>query len=711
MSRSYRAAGSPAAFRGRVLVSENHSTGRVRRPAILAAFFALLVANCGLAGDAIDPGKIELYPTYTAVGIEFPYSGDDNGDATAEFVWRTKAQAARPSGAWRNGVDVTFDRKKRFIWASIWPLEQGETVEVEFTVKDPQSPGLKPIRATATTKRLFLATSGGRTFYVSPEGSNDNPGTKDRPFKTLAHAASQARPSDTVYALSGTYYEGDLCAGLVGEPGKPIVFAAAEGHKPRIDGSVEIKKGAAWRGLEDDVYVTDFAPETKYVGYVAQDGKRMYLFRSLKEMRENEFKVGRAWHYDAQAGRIYVRTGDDVGPQGHAYKIAVREYGVLLSDSRHVVVRGFDMGYFGQAVVRLSEGATGCVVADNAIHNAPCGLFVKGASTRDNAVWRNEIYERGLLDFSWSAIKRSGYARQGVAGWAGRGTSVCHNTIHGYFDGLAPVSWKHPDDLHINRDYDMMYNRFLNIGDDAIEADGGGVNMRIHGNRIRNCFVAISLAPIERGPTYCTRNHATYMLLMFKLNVAQCTSLGWAYSYHNSGYCLTAAKSYGGTAVSFPPGGGIPISNKVFKNNAFICDGMGIRNAHSGYAMDYDCYYPVPGKDAVKFQWQVKGPEGKWKKQDYRTIEEFRDASGREIHGMYADPQFLSTPGLGALIRQRYSSSPFSLYPLATDTSAGDLHLKSTSPCIDKGVVIRGVNDGHKGKAPDIGAFEFDPAP
>ena len=39
--------------------------------------------------------------------------------------------------------------------------------------------------------------------------------------------------------------------------------------------------------------------------------------------------------------------------------------------------------------------------------------------------------------------------------------------------------------------------------------------------------------------------------------------------------------------------------------------------------------------------------------------------------------------------------------------TGGDYRLRHTSPCINAGVLIAGINEGHRGSAPDIGAFEY----
>jgi len=44
---------------------------------------------------------------------------------------------------------------------------------------------------------------------------------------------------------------------------------------------------------------------------------------------------------------------------------------------------------------------------------------------------------------------------------------------------------------------------------------------------------------------------------------------------------------------------------------------------------------------------------------------------------------------------------------LVHDPGESDFRLLPGSPCIDRAVPIRGINDAFEGKAPDIGAHEF----
>ncbi|MCD6405444.1 MAG: DUF1565 domain-containing protein, partial [Planctomycetes bacterium] len=405
------------------LGAEREEKMRTRMLAVSTVVLFWAAGSVCLAADACLPGEIELYPTYTAVGIEIPYSGDDNGDATAEFVWRKSGEEN-----WQDGVDMTIDRERRLVWASIWPLDEGETIEVKVAFNDPQTPDLLPLTASATTKRMILENAGGQKWFVAPEGNDADAGTEDKPFGTIAHAVSAAKPGDTVVVSSGVYREGDLGKGVIGESDKPIIITAAKGAKPVIDGSVEIAKGSdGWTKLEGDIYARDFSPETGYCGYVAQDGLRMFWYKKGVDFKNDSLKAKRGCYFEETLKKLYVRTGDSSSPSDHTYNIAVYPYGLHLSGSRYVTVKGFDIRFFGEAAVRVSDGARGSVVAGNRIHNAPAGILVLDEATCETAIWRNEIYEEGLTDFTWTAVKRSNYARQGTRIMAGRGTSVCYN--------------------------------------------------------------------------------------------------------------------------------------------------------------------------------------------------------------------------------------------------------------------------------------------
>jgi hypothetical protein len=52
---------------------------------------------------------------------------------------------------------------------------------------------------------LSASCAGSKDIYVATDGSDDNPGTQDAPFLTIARADAAARPGYTIHVAPGTY--------------------------------------------------------------------------------------------------------------------------------------------------------------------------------------------------------------------------------------------------------------------------------------------------------------------------------------------------------------------------------------------------------------------------------------------------------------------------------------------------------------------------
>ncbi len=68
-----------------------------------------------------------------------------------------------------------------------------------------QAPGDETTPTAAEPASYVGPTGPGATYYVSPSGSNDNPGTKERPLKSPGFASRRLRPGDTLVIGEGTY--------------------------------------------------------------------------------------------------------------------------------------------------------------------------------------------------------------------------------------------------------------------------------------------------------------------------------------------------------------------------------------------------------------------------------------------------------------------------------------------------------------------------
>jgi hypothetical protein len=85
----------------------------------------------------------------------------------------------------------------------------------------------------------MLAAAAGadsaRTYFVATNGSDANPGTQARPWRTIQKAANTVPPGSTVEIRGGTYHE-RVVVRVSGAPGAWITFRNHDGEHVRIDG-------------------------------------------------------------------------------------------------------------------------------------------------------------------------------------------------------------------------------------------------------------------------------------------------------------------------------------------------------------------------------------------------------------------------------------------------------------------------------------------
>jgi len=645
-----------------------------------------LLSGRSLAEDGLRPGGIAAYPTWHAVGLEIAYQGDDDGDGAAEMHFRPAGEQK-----WRRGVEMTRDAKRRLWWVSVYPLEPRQEIEIRFTFADPDGTSVAEKTIKARTRPATMA-GGGRHVRLTPGQS-------------IGAAARGLKAGDVLHVPSGVYRETVVLGSSVrGTPARPIVILGEGPTQPVVDASIGIEKGAAWTDEGGGVFRTGVKVVSARL--LTQDGKRAYGYMSLGELKADKQKAGRAFYHDAKAGRLYVRTGTGKPASEHAYRVGTggeNGYGFRLQGASHVIIRNIEVRNTSWHAFRIDGaddgGGDGNAIIGCTVTNCPHAVRVSDLRCDDTRIWGNTIRLEGQIDCTWQALMSEhwSFPRDGMTIWTGRGTSIVGNRIDGHHNlislepGPGAARKTGGTTLKGNRDLDLMYNELLNSSDDAIEADYGGINMRIHGNRVRNSNSGVSVAPCVRGPVYITRNEFTYRMLMFKFGIGGGTSHGACYADHNSGYALSDK------ALGIYFNAQLPTSGKHFRNNIIVSGEDGVLAMRSKNVLDGNCYWRVDGKP----------PKFNWGKAWIHGIAPFRSASGMEKHGLVARPGLSGTPGMGSYQIKGYRTNSASGPARVKSADDSDFRLRPDSPCIDRGVPIRGVNDTYAGQAPDIGAVEL----
>lgn len=151
---------------------------------------------------------------------------------------------------------------------AVW-LAGSVTAVAEFA----SHPPMRPL-AVASSRPL---PDGPLRFVDGRRGLDEQPGTKEKPWRTIAHAVGQLRPGDTLVIAGGVYHE-HVRMTRSGTSEQPIVIRSAPGELAVIDGGMPEffhEPAAAWEPCPGGV-AGEFRSARTYPGIAGEpDGTRL----------------------------------------------------------------------------------------------------------------------------------------------------------------------------------------------------------------------------------------------------------------------------------------------------------------------------------------------------------------------------------------------------------------------------------------------------
>jgi uncharacterized protein (TIGR03382 family) len=438
-----------------------------------------------------------------------------------------------------------------------------------------------------------------------------------------------------------------------------------------IDGSDEALEHPIWIEGGDRVYSTPFSGATLYV---ALDDERLYDYGSLADLRSEAAGLSGGFFVDGSAGRLYVKTPDGRHPSASTLHVAVRDQGFLLDTITDVVVEGFEIRYMGATgdgvAVDVRDSAR-CWIRGNSAHHMNTGFRVRRSMASENVIEANSFRDASVYGWPWAAVKSRTPEASAISVTHGVGNVVRRNVLEGSFNGIYIGAFGDGSE-DIARETDVYENIMSRHGDDGLEPEGAQVNVRVWQNVIRGVKNAISLAPIEVGPTWIVRNLVDgYQDHVLKLNNG---STGWILVYHNTSVPLPGSDSRDAQAMEPSlPFGPLVSRNNIYTANRYVIE-YGLDAVNDGVDLDVDNLWTFDVEDAGRFV--------KWLDVTYGNLAELRASGTIEGSGLQVPPQYEDAPG-------------------------GDFTLIAGHPLVDAGVEIAGVNTRFiVGDGPDVGAFE-----
>ena len=270
--------------------------------------------------------------------------------------------------------------------------------------------------------------SAQRIFYVATDGDDSNPGTIERPWKTIQKAAEALQAGDTVYIRAGTYHERVIPKNS-GSENCYITYMAYPGEDVIIDGS-GIKLPDDLAGLFE---ISD-------KGYIKVIG----------------LKIINAGLFDNNAGIFVIDSSHIIIQDNYIYNTV--SSGIGIWNSKAIIVDG------NEVVLACNDGEQECIT-------------VAGTDTFE--VKNNHVHHSGPGSKGGEGIDIKDGSRNG---------KVFKNRVHDLNNrvGIYIDAWdKHTYDIEVFKN--LVFNIFNNDGI-AIGSEKGGLleNITIYDNIIYN---------------------------------------------------------------------------------------------------------------------------------------------------------------------------------------------------------------------------------
>lgn len=235
---------------------------------------------------------------------------------------------------------------------------------------------------TSTTPPVVATTY---SFYVATTGSDSNPGTAAKPFKTILAASKVARASTTIFVAPGTY-DGGFETTVSGTASGRIHYLSSTKWGAKIVPPASSSNNTAWDNRGSYVDIDGFDID----GSVTQSGTAwlhgIYNGGSYDGIENNHVHniaqkvactsaggsaIGVDSYYHGVMSSVVGNVVHDIGPAGCAYV-----QGIYISTSGSVVN---NVVYrVAEAAIHLWHDATNVTIANNTVADSDTGIIVGG---------------------------------------------------------------------------------------------------------------------------------------------------------------------------------------------------------------------------------------------------------------------------------------------------------------------------------------------
>jgi len=602
------------------------------------------------AGGPFTEGSISREVVLPTPGVWYVWLKVTNKDwRPATLTWDLDGQ--QPLHSSRSRVQIPPYVKSQWLSYSAYPRSPGFRMQVHVERPGKHTLNLKLTSGEAEIEAIALTLY----FSASPKGDTldhtGDPGGGRAEFPAAAKQVDGFRsdwPSPAIEAAGAVYYV-DAQAGDDGSDGRSPEkawrsFGPVNSRRFEPGDAILLKRGGRWsEGLAPQ---GDGAPDKWITIGAYGEGPRPFingLLGPAVSLRGQSY-----WRLqDLEA------TNEPDLASAHAISVLAVEGKTQPKGIRIANCIAFDSGGHGIHVGSLWGGETNGydgVVIENCLvfANAECGIQVNGNDQNGcrNTVIRNcTAYSNPGMAGIWIHSGQNGLIEHCVAYnnnciniWTWNSINVTMRSCEA-FRGTPPSGDKGGFDIdwgceactleycysHHNEGVGIL---LMGDGEDVYRSFPRQSRYNICRYNVCENFVAVA-ATFEHGKVY--NNVIVSHSSTPALDVYGWPLGGWATRTESGGW-PSDTECVNNIVVSRGPGAPLSVTEEAVKQ---------------GNVFDHNLYWRAGGAgpfalwgghtDRAKF-WEGKGAEGRIAPTEFATFEDFRRATGQELHGIYADP-------------------------------------------------------------------------
>ncbi|QJE96748.1 right-handed parallel beta-helix repeat-containing protein [Luteolibacter luteus] len=501
----------------------------------------------------------------------------------------------------------------------------------------PASKGMHVRRLPALGFLLCLLGAGGARaadFYISPAGSDANPGSLALPWKSFAYAVAQLKGGDTLNLRAGTYAERLILSGKTASVASPIVIRAYQGEAPVIDGTSLIVPSGGLIGL-----VT-----VQNCSHIHLEGLDIGNYKTII------------------ANRIPV--GIQIEGSGSGIKVSGCKVHHIWQSATSATSDGFGIAVYGTSATPID----GLVLENNEVFNLRTGQsesVVLNGNVTNFAVIGNHVHDCNNI-----GIDFIGYEESAPADFDRARNGICRgNLVHG-----------------IDSSFNPGYGGNFTTGGGERSAAGiyidGGTNITVEGNRVYGCNFGIELAS-EHASGATDEIHLLNNLIHHNMGAglimggydANRGKTRLCEIRNNTLYLNDTLQTFGGqVAIQFY------FEQNTFRNNIVWANPatrqMVVHYAEGGTAsqrvfgqgnvFEDNIYFCQGAESEIQFGLNLTGEGPDAGNTAYTGLTAWRAAVGSDSRSSFHDPEFVVAAPAGS-------------------AQAGDFKLSASSFCRDRG--------------------------